>query len=597
MSRSESIDVIRHSLAHLMAACIQESHPEAKFGVGPVIQDGFYYDVYLDRPLTPEDLESLEKQMRTRIAQKLEFDRSEMPIDDAIARFREMKQDFKVELLGDLKTRGTTAVSDLEDENLVGADVDRVSVYRTGDFIDLCRGPHVSDTGSIRPDAFKLTRVSGAYWRGDQSRQQMQRVYGVAFNSKKELKEYFFRLEEARKRDHRRLGVDLDLFSIQPETIGGGLVLWHPKGGLVRHLIEDYCKKEHLKGGYDFVYTPHIGRAALWETSGHLGFYADGMYAPVTIDEQEFYLKPMNCPFHVNIYKTGVRSYRDLPIRLAEWGTVYRYERSGVLHGLTRVRGFTQDDAHLFCRPEQMPEEIDQVLGFSLDILRAFGFDTFKLYLSTRPEKRVGAEADWDQAEAALEAALERSGLPYEINAGDGAFYGAKIDIVVNDAIGRPWQLSTIQFDFNLPDRFDLTYIGEDGAEHRPYMIHRALLGSMERFFGILIEHHGGAFPVWLAPVQAVLIPIADRHVDYSREVGRRLKSEGLRVEIDDTAERMNAKIRKAQLQKIPFMLVVGDKEMEAGAVSVRLRSGEDLRAKPVEEFLALADSRIRERS
>jgi threonyl-tRNA synthetase len=425
----------------------------------------------------------------------------------------------------------------------------------------------------------------------------MQRVYGVAFRDKKDLKDYFVRLEEAKKRDHRRLGTELDLFSIHPDTIGGGLVLWHPKGGLVRHLVEDYCKRRHLEGGYSFVYTPHIGRATLWETSGHLDFYVEGMYAPLKIDEQEFYLKPMNCPFHVNIYKTGVRSYRDLPIRLAEWGTVYRYERSGVLHGLTRVRGFTQDDAHLFCRPDQMPAEIDKVLHFSLDILRAFGFSEFKLYLSTRPEKRVGLEENWDVAERALEDALERSGLPYQINAGDGAFYGPKIDIVLTDAIGRPWQLSTLQFDFNLPERFDLNYIGEDGAPHRPFMLHRALLGSMERFFGILIEHHSGAFPVWLAPVQAVLVPIADRHVEHCRGVETRLSSAGIRVEVDDSSERMNAKIRKAQVQKIPFMLVVGDKEAEVGAVSVRLRSGEDLRAKSVDEFIGIAREAIESHS
>ncbi len=593
----EELETIRHSLAHLMAATIQDFHPEAKFGVGPVIADGFYYDVYLETPLTPEDLETIEQQMRRKVSEKVAFERSEVPIDEAITRFEGMGQSFKVELLNDLKQRGTTAVKDLGDQNLVGGSVDNVSIYKTGEFVDLCRGPHVENTGSIRPDAFKLTRVSGAYWRGDQARDQMQRVYGVAFHTKKELKEYFVRLEEARKRDHRRLGVDLDLFSINPDSIGGGLVLWHPKGGLIRHLVEEYCKSEHLKGGYDFVYTPHIGRASLWETSGHLDFYRDGMYAPVTIDEQEFYLKPMNCPFHVDIFKSGVRSYRDLPIRFAEWGTVYRYERSGVLHGLTRVRGFTQDDAHLFCRPDQMPAEIDKVLNFSLDILRAFEFADFKLFLSTRPEKRVGEEANWDAAETALEQALKRLGLPFEINEADGAFYGPKIDINVNDAIGRQWQLSTIQFDFNLPERFDLAFVGEDGTRHRPYMIHRALLGSMERFFGILIEHHSGAFPVWLAPVQAILIPIADRHVEYCQGVVEKLKAEGLRVEIDDGGDRMNAKIRKAQLQKIPYMLVAGDREIEAGAVAVRLRSGEDLKAKSVEAFLALARESIAARN
>jgi threonyl-tRNA synthetase len=590
---SESLETIRHSLAHIMASSIQELFPGARFGVGPVVEDGFYYDVSLERTLTPEDLETIEQEMRRKISEGLDFERTEMPIEEAMERFGVLGQSFKTELLRDLKTRGTTAIRDLEDPNLVGADVSSVSVYRTGGFVDLCRGPHVANTRSIRPDAFRLVRVSGAYWRGDQSRDQMQRIYGVAFESKKELKEYFVRLEEARKRDHRRLGVDLDLFSLDPETIGGGLVLWHPKGGLVRHLVEEYCKKEHLAGGYDFVYTPHIGRSTLWETSGHLGFYADGMYAPLTIDGQEFYLKPMNCPFHVNIFKTGVRSYRDLPIRLAEWGTVYRYERSGVLHGLTRVRGFTQDDAHLFCRPDQMPEEIDRAVEFSLNILRAFGFDTFRLFLSTRPEKRVGAEANWDEAEAALEAALGRSGHPFEINEGDGAFYGPKIDIYIDDAIGRPWQLSTVQFDFNLPERFDLGYVGDDGALHRPYMIHRALLGSMERFFGILIEHHAGAFPVWLAPVQAILIPIADRHFDYCRKVGERLRQAGLRARIDEGDDRMNAKIRRAQVEKIPYMLVVGDQEVEAGAVSVRLRSGEDLRSRTVDQFLGLAREAI----
>ena len=597
MSREENLETQRHSLAHLMAASIQESHPDAKFGVGPVVEDGFYYDVLLEEPLTPDALAAIERTMRRKVSEKLSFERIEMPIADAVALFAGMAQDFKVELLNDLRSRGTTALVDVDDPNLVGGGVDTVSVYRTGEFVDLCRGPHVADAGVIRPDAFKLTRVSGAYWRGDQSRTQLQRVYGVAFEDKKALKAYFVRLEEARKRDHRRLGTELDLFSVHPDTVGGGLVLWHPKGGRVRHLVEEYCKNAHLTGGYEFVYTPHIGRRTLWETSGHLGFYADAMYAPIEIDAQEFYLKPMNCPFHVHIFKSGVRSYRDLPIRLAEWGTVYRYERSGVLHGLTRVRGFTQDDAHLFCRPDQMPAEIDTVLGFSLDILRAFGFSEFTMYLSTRPEKRVGRDALWDEAEQALEAALERSGLPYEVNAGDGAFYGPKIDIVLTDAIGRGWQLSTIQFDFNLPERFDLSFVGEDGAPHRPYMIHRALLGSMERFFGILIEHHGGAFPVWLAPVQAVLIPIADRHVDYCRGVLERLREAGIRAELDDGADRMNAKIRKAQVQKVPFMLVVGDKEAGANAVAVRLRSGEDLKARTIDAFLELAREAIESRS
>src|SRR5688572_16460517 len=588
MPKNPALDTKRHSLAHLMAASIQEMFPEARFGVGPVVEDGFYYDVSLGRTLTPEDLAEIEKRMRQKVSQGLSFDRSEMPTDEAISVFTGMHQDFKVELLSDLKTRGTTAVAELDDTNLVGESVAEVSVYKTGTFTDLCRGPHVKNTREIAPDSFKLTRVSGAYWRGDQAREQMQRVYGVAFDTRKELDEYFVRLEEAKKRDHRKLGQDLDLFSIQPDTVGGGLILWHPKGGLIRHLAEEYCKNKHLEGGYDFVYTPHIGRASLWETSGHLSFYAENMYAPIKIDEQSYYLKPMNCPFHVNIYKSSVRSYRDLPMRFAEWGTVYRFERSGVLHGLTRVRGFTQDDAHLFCRPDQMPQEIDKVLYFSLDILRAFGFAEFELYLSTRPPKRVGREEDWDVAEKALEDTLKRSGITYQVNAGDGAFYGPKIDLLLKDAIGRSWQLSTIQFDFNLPERFDLSYVAEDGAQHRPFMIHRALMGSVERFFGVLLEHHGGALPVWLSPVQAVLIPIADRHVDYLKEVQARLRSEGIRAEVDSREDRMSAKIRHAQLQKIPYMLVVGDREQEEKAVAVRLRSGEDLKSKTIDEFVAM---------
>lgn len=594
MAKNEKLDTKRHSLAHIMAASIQEMFPEARFGVGPVIEEGFYYDVHLSRTLTPEDLLAIEKRMREKVKQNLRFERAEMPMDTAAEMFGKMSQDFKVELLHDLKTRGTTAVADLDDANLVGGSVNEVSVYKTGNFTDLCRGPHVNATSEIDPESFRLTRVSGAYWRGNQAREQLQRVYGVAFDTKKELEEYFVRLEEAKKRDHRKLGHELDLFSIQPDTVGGGLILWHPKGGLIRHIAEDYCKRMHLENGYDLVYTPHIGRANLWETSGHLSFYAENMYAPIKIEEQLYYLKPMNCPFHVNIYNSSVRSYRDLPMRFAEWGTVYRFERSGVLHGLTRVRGFTQDDAHLFCRPDQMPAEIDRVLYFCLDILRAFGFEQFELYLSTRPPKRVGREEDWDVAERALEETLNRSGIKYQINAGDGAFYGPKIDLLINDAIGRPWQLSTIQFDFNLPERFDLNYIGEDGAQHRPFMIHRALLGSMERFFGVLLEHHGGALPVWLSPVQAMLIPIADRHLDYCKQVLARLKAAGLRADIDAGVERMNAKIRNAQLQKIPYMLVVGDREQEQGAVSVRLRSGEDLKSKPVDEFLTMAHEAVK---
>jgi threonyl-tRNA synthetase len=421
----------------------------------------------------------------------------------------------------------------------------------------------------------------------------LQRVYGTAWRTPAELEEYLWKLEEAKKRDHRKIGRDLDLFSIEDE-IGGGLVLWHPKGGIMRKIVEDFWRDEHLSSGYDIVYTPHIGRAQLWETSGHLDFYKENMYAPVEIEGQQYYLKPMNCPFHMYIYKSHLRSYRDLPLRYAELGTVYRFERSGVLHGLLRVRGFTQDDAHHFCRADQMPDEVDFALNFSLEMLRAFGFNDFQAYLSTRPEHSVGEPERWTEAEAALQASLERTGLDYEVDEGGGAFYGPKIDIKLKDALGREWQLSTIQFDFNLPERFDITYIGEDGQPHRPYMVHRALLGSMERFFGALIEHHAGSFPVWISPVQAALIPIADRHVAYAREVAARLKAAGLRVTVEDGNERMQAKIRNAQAQKIPYMLVVGDKEVEAGAVALRLRGGENPGAMPVEEFLARAQEEIK---
>jgi threonyl-tRNA synthetase len=428
-------------------------------------------------------------------------------------------------------------------------------------------------------------------WRGDEKRQQLQRIYGTAWETPEELKAYLHHLEEAEKRDHRRLGKELDLFSTEADMLGGGLVLWHPKGGLMRHIAEEFCKSEHLANGYELVYSPHIGKSTLWETSGHLDFYQESMYAPLDIEGQAYYLKPMNCPFHILMYKDKLRSYRDLPIRLAEWGTVYRFERSGVLHGLLRVRGFTQDDAHHFVQPEKMPEEIDFVLNFCLHILRSFGFTDFQAYLSTRPEgdKAVGDVAQWRDAEQALEAALKRVNIPYDIDPGGGAFYGPKIDLKINDALGREWQLSTIQFDFNLPERFDMTYIAEDGQPHRPYMVHRALLGSMERFFGVLIEHYGGAFPVWLSPVQAVLIPIADRHVSYCEEVADRLKAAGLRVEVDAGSERMGNKIRLAQKQKIPYMLVVGDKEQEANQIAVRLRSGEDLGPQDIATFEKMA--------
>ena len=570
---------IRHSSAHVMAQAVLEMFPDAQIAIGPPIEDGFYYDFGLPRNLTPEDLEVIEKRMREIIAGDFPYKKRVLSAAEAKELFHD--QVYKLELIEGLEGGGF----DEYGEPLEGAP--EISVYTQDTFTDLCRGPHVARTSQINPAALKLLNVAGAYWRGDENKPMLQRIYGTAWQTSEELEQYLWKLEEAKKRDHRRLGKDLDLFSIN-EDVGPGLILWHPKGGMVRKLVEDYCREEHERGGYDFVYSPHIGKANLWETSGHLDWYKDDMYAPMDIEGQQYYLKPMNCPFHVQIFGSQRRSYRELPLRFAEWGTVYRYERSGVVHGLLRVRGFTQDDAHLFCRPDQMPEEIDNILQFSLNILRAFGFEDFQAYLATRnPAKAAGDPEEWEAPTQALQMALERAGVPYQVDEGEAVFYGPKIDIKIKDALGREWQLSTIQFDFTLPERFDLKYVGDDGLEHRPYMIHRALLGSMERFMGVLIEHYSGAFPLWLAPVQAVLVPIADRHLDYAGQVADQLKAAGLRVEVDSRNERMNAKIRDAQMQKIPYMLVVGDREVEDGTASVRLRSGENLRAMRIEDLLS----------
>ncbi len=572
---------IRHSTAHVMAQAVRDIFPEgtAKIAIGPPIADGFYYDFDLPRALTPEDLEEIEGRMRKTLQEDHEFIRRELSADEAREIFKD--QPYKQDLIDGLETGGFDEYGEPLDEETV------ISVYTHDDFVDLCRGPHVKGTKKVNPEAFKLLNVAGAYWRGDERNPMLQRIYGTAWNTATELEEYLEKLEEAKRRDHRRVGKDLDLYRTHPD-VGSGLVLWHPNGAYVRYKAEQYCMDEHLKNGYEFVYSPHIGKAQLWETSGHLTWFEENMYSPLDIEQDSYYLKPMNCPFHIMIYKNSLHSYRDLPLRWAEWGTVYRHERSGVLHGMLRVRGFTQDDAHIFCSPEQMPEEIDRVLNFCLHILRGFGMTDFHAYLATRdPDKSPGESERWDDATEALRSALDRAELSYDMDEGGAAFYGPKIDLKMIDALDREWQLSTIQFDFNLPDRFDLTYIAEDGKQHRPYMIHRALLGSMERFMGVLVEHYSGAFPLWLAPTQAVLIPITDRNLPYVNQVADKMRAEGIRVKVDNSSDRMGAKIRDAEKLKIPYMLVVGDREEEAETVAPRLRSGDQLDPIKVEDLLA----------
>ena len=565
----EQLRRMRHSAAHVLAEAVLEMFPEAKYAIGPPIENGFYYDFELPRPLTPDDLTNLERRMKRTVKRNVPIEGEWIPKAQAEEIFKD--QPYKLELIADLEG-------------------DLVGHFTHAGFEDLCRGGHTDRTGQL--GAFKLTHSAGAYWRGDENNTMLQRVYGVLFPTQEELDAYLEAREEAERRDHRRLGRELDLFSTH-EQYGPGLIYWHPKGGRTRIEIENAWREEHFDAGYEIVYTPHVGRAELWETSGHLDFYAESMYSPMDIDGNDYYLKPMNCPFHIQIYNNAKRSYRELPMRLAELGTVYRYERSGVLHGMMRVRGFTQDDAHIICTPDQVEDEILTVVEFVLHLLRLFGFEDFEASLSTRPEKAVGDLEQWDMAQDALRRAMDRADLTYDVDEGAGVFYGPKIDIHLKDTLGRRWQTATIQFDFNLPERFDMAYIGEDGAEHRPYMVHRALLGSIERFFGILVEHYGGAFPLWLAPVQAVVIPIADRHVEYAEHVQRELKQQRFRVEVDDSGERMGNKIRRAQLQKVPYMLVIGDREVEAEQVAVRDRSGDDLGAMPL---FQLTDRLIDER-
>jgi len=558
------LDKLRHSTAHVMAAAVQKLWPEAKVTIGPPIETGFYYDFDIDRPFVEEDLATIEAEMAKIISQNLPFVRHEVPRAEALEMFRKMGETYKVEIIEALPADAV------------------ISYYTTGEWVDLCRGPHVESTGRIK--AFKLLSVAGAYWRGDEHNKMLQRIYGTAYPDGKQLREHLTRLEEAKKRDHRRLGKDLDLFSID-ETIGGGLVLWHPKGGRVRYQIEEFWRQEHFASGYELVSTPHIARDQLWQVSGHLDFYKENMYSGMAVDDQNYLVKPMNCPYHISIFKKGLHSYRELPFRWAELGTVYRYERSGVLHGLLRVRGFTQDDAHLFMTREQLPEELERVTEFCLYILRTFGFTDFKLYLATRPEKFVGEPAMWDEAEKALFAVLQKVGLEYQIDPGGGAFYGPKIDLKLRDCLGREWQCSTIQVDFNLPERFDLQYVGSDGERHRLVMVHRALLGSLERFFAVLTEHYGGAFPVWLAPVQARVITVSEKQDLWAEEVRAALAARGFRVEADLSSDKLGAKIRRAQMEKIPFMLVCGDKEVEARGVAARTREGQQLPLMSLDEF------------
>ncbi len=562
----KDLSTIRHSMSHVMAEAVLEMFPDAQIAIGPSIENGFYYDFALPRQLTEADLDEITERMKKIIRSDKEFKRIEVSREEAKKMFADQK--FKLELI-DAIPEGET-----------------VTVYNQGGFTDLCRGPHVSSTKELNPDAFKLLSIAGAYWRGSEKNEMLTRIYGTAWSTGKELRAYLDHLADVERRDHRKLGKDLDLFSLHEEA-GPGLVYWHPRGARVRQIIEQFWREEHYKNGYEMVYTPHVGKSWLWETSGHLGFYKESMYPPMEMDKSDYYVKPMNCPFHIMIYNNSLRSYRDLPCRWAELGTVYRYEKAGALHGLLRVRGFTQDDAHLFCTPEQMDDEIEEVLRFSLHMLRSFGFTEIHAYISTRPEKSVGDPALWDSATVALTKAVEKAGLAYDIDEGGGAFYGPKIDLKIKDAIGREWQLSTVQFDFNLPQRFKMTYVDKDGKEKQPLMIHRALLGSIERFFGVLLENYAGAFPPWLAPEQIAIVPVGEMAFDYASKLEARFRAAGLRAYTDLSSERMNAKIRKAQQMKVPYQVIIGEKEMNDDLVSVRYRTGRQKNGLKTDDFIA----------
>ena len=566
----DALFVFRHSAAHLLAAAVTELFPNVKLGIGPPVENGFFYEFLREEAFTPEDLARIEAKMHELAAQDLPNERKLLPKPEAIELYKKSQQNFKCELVEE------KAIEPM------------VSFYTTGKFIDFCRGPHIPSTKRIQ--AFKLMNVAGAYWKGQEGNPQLQRIYAACFFTKKELDEYLHRLEEAKRRDHRKLGHELDLFSIQ-EQAGPGLIFWHGKGGLIRKIIEDWLRDELLRRGYDLVFTPHIMLRELWNTSGHTNFYRESMFGPVEVEKADYQLKPMNCPGHILIYKSKLRSYRELPVRLAELGTVYRYERSGVLHGLLRVRGFTQDDAHIFCMPEQIEKEVEDCVDFAFAVMKKFGFDSYAVELSDwdalHPENYAGKPEDWNRATTALKTTLDRLKIPFKRIEGEAAFYGPKIDIKLIDAIGRPWQLTTVQFDFNLPARFDLEYVGEDGARHQPLMVHRALLGSVERFFGMLVEHYAGAFPAWLAPVQVSVLPLSEKIADYAKQVTEKLKAAGFRVHLDERNEKLQAKIRDAQMEKIPYMLVLGGKEAEAGTASVRHRTKGDQGAIPLDQFIA----------
>ncbi len=549
--KNNNVETMRHSFSHILAAAVLDMFPEAKLGMGPAIENGFYYDFDLPRTLIPEDLPILEKKMRQIVKKNEKFERADVSIKEALEISKKSKQTYKTELIKDLEKSCEKSVS----------------FYKTGNFIDLCAGPHVASTSQL--GAFKLSHISGAYWKGDEKNKMLQRIYGYAFATQKELDEFLKNLEEAKKRDHRKLGEDLEIFTINDE-VGAGLPVWLPKGTALRTAIKEFLTDELKRSGYQMVETPHIAHKELWETSGHLGFYKENMYSSFKADKQEFLVKPMNCPFHIAVYKNKQRSYRELPMRLAEFGTVYRYEKSGVLHGLMRVRGFTQDDAHIICREDQVEQEIGDTVSFALRILKEFEFSDIQIYLSTKPEKAVGSDKNWKMATSALESALKREKINYEIDPGEGVFYGPKIDIKIKDSLGRSWQCSTIQFDFNLPERFQMEYVDEKGKKKRPVMIHRALLGSLERFIGVLIEHYGGYFPLWLAPVQVKVIPVSEKFEEFARKVEKELKDADLRVEFDASDESVGKKIRNAELEKIPYMLILGEKEEKAGKVAVR---------------------------